>query len=163
MTGNLDSLAPVRSALLNRARADAEKIRAGAAAEAGQATAAAQARAEAIRAEAETAGRAEARAAGAAEVAAAGRTARGLILRARREAYEELRDAVRQRLAEDPLLIEVFSARIRRALSPGATLTVVPGGVVGVDEDRQVECTIDGLTDEVLRRLGSSVEDLWSK
>jgi len=162
MTSLSDELAPLRSALLREARSDADRVSAEAAADIDRHMREAEHRVAALREEARNSGQSQAEAAAVLQVTAAGREARRLVLAARHGAYLALRDAIRDRLDDAPRLRSAFVRRVRRVLGAGVTTTTVPGGVVGVSEDRRVECTIDGLAETALERLGVAVEEMWS-
>lgn len=164
-----DGLAPVREALLARARADVEGIRAEAAADADATLAHARQQAEAILAEARARGASEAEVVAAAARARARRQARGLLLAAQREAYEALRrrsrEAVRA-LRDDPAHPTLRQRLERVALElAGAGATIVEtsdGGVVAEAPGRRVDCSLDWLADRAVATLGAGVEALWS-
>ena len=56
-------------------------------------------------------------------------------------------------------LAEQVVARLGR----GARIGDAPdGGVVGVDGDRSVDCTLDALAERAVAEFGAAVEGLWS-
>jgi vacuolar-type H+-ATPase subunit E/Vma4 len=163
-------LAPVREALLRRARADAERWVADADDEAAKVLAEARAEADQRIAEAGAAGRADADALASAELARARRTARGIVHEAQREAYDELRRRVAAALVR-----EVSSPRLRAALiargaaaldGPSATDPVrvvdLPGGGVAVERgSRRVDCGVEALADHAVSVLAGQLPGLW--
>jgi hypothetical protein len=159
-----DALAPVRQALLGAARIEADRLRTTAEQERERKLTTARQRANRIRAEARDRGQADADEAGATDEAVAGRAGRHLILRARRDAYEHLRQAVEYRVAgwmAEPAVDAELRARVAGALGPGISLAAIPGGLAGTTGGRRVEITASALTDEALQELGTSAEKLW--
>ena len=98
-------------------------------------------------------------------VAAARRRARGTALRARREAYEELRRQVRTAAAglraepDYPQVLQRLAAAARRALgSDLATVSEHPdGGVTGQADGRRVDYSFPSLADRAVEALGAEV------
>jgi vacuolar-type H+-ATPase subunit E/Vma4 len=164
-----EALRPVGSALLARARADADQVLAAADAEAADLLARAQAEADGILAEARAQGEADAAGVLATERARARRQARAVVLAAQRDAFEGLRVQV---LAEVPALrgdpsyaawCGTLGDRVRAVLGADAVVTEHPdGGVVGEASGRRVAFTLEGLVDQALDALGADVEGLWS-
>jgi len=164
-----DPLAPLVSAMLARARRDAESVLAQARADADRATASAQEEADALLAEARAKGAADGEAVVAGERARAERAARGLVLDAKRQAYEQVRAASRDAvsaLRQDPRyadMLETLRIRARRALGPDAQVTEDPwGGIVATSGDRRVDFSFDALADDLVDRLGPEIEGTWS-
>ena len=164
-TGPAEALAPVRAALLARARATADAKLAEADAEAELALRQAREEAASILARARTAGEADARSVRAGEHARARRVARGLVLAARRHAYEELRRRSQQALRQqDPaVLASALTDRVRATLGDSARLAAHPsGGLVGEDDGRRVDCSIEALADRSMSLLAGELSGLWS-
>ena len=164
-----DPLAPLREALLSRARADAAATLAAADASAAETMAEAQQQVDAMLAEARDTGRADAAVVLAGERARAARTARGIVLAAQREAYEAMRHRARDAvsgLRGDPLypaLLEALRRRARVDLGPEAVLCEHPrGGVIGEGAGRRVEYTLDDLADGIVDRLGAELDGVWA-
>lgn len=164
------ALAPLRAALLDRARARAAATLADADADAAAIL---------DRARTEAAGLlATARARGADEAARVldveRDRSRGVVraaeLTARRRAYDDLRSAVAERLrrfcdgpgqgpAEDGLrtwLVGLLGPQVQVAASPG-------GGLVGSVPGRTVDASVDALADAALDALGAGAEELWQE
>jgi vacuolar-type H+-ATPase subunit E/Vma4 len=164
-----EALRPVGSALLARARADAERTLGEADAEAADAVARARTEADAILAEARAQGEADAAGVLATERARARRQARSVVLAAQREALEALRSQVLMRvgdLRDDPAYPawrDGLADRARAVLGEDAVVTEHScGGVVGEAAGRRLAFTLEGLADQALDALGSDVEGLWS-
>ncbi|QBJ96274.1 hypothetical protein ERC79_10070 [Rhodococcus sp. ABRD24] len=163
-----DPLAPVRKALLDRARADAARIRGAADADAAALEARARTEADGLLAAARTQGEADAETVLAAERSRARRRSRTIVLEARREVYEDLHDRIREAVtalrgdAVYPALLEQLAAQARAALGPDATITEDPGGgVVGQVRGRRAVCTLDALADARFDALGVRLTRLW--
>jgi hypothetical protein len=151
------ALGPVRTALLARARAEADSVRERCEADADRAVAAATAQAELVRRAARADGEREAAAASAADRRRARREARALVLDARREAYERLAHAARDavlRLATEPEFRAVrqrMVAAIHTALGSNARIVDAPGGgVLGVDGGRRLDLSLSGFADRAV-------------
>lgn len=164
-----DPLAPVRAALLERARADADAVLSDADAAAVAVRTQAQEEAEAVLSAARALGCADAAAVLAGERARAARTSRGIVLAAQRAAYDQLRRRARDAVSDlrnDPGYPAVLAAlrdRVVRDLGPDAVVTEDErGGVVGECAGRTVRYTLDDLADAVVERLGSDLGGLWS-
>lgn len=164
-----DPLRPVRDDLESRARADAERLLAGADAEADALIARARVEADTIRAQARAQGEADAAALLVAERARARRQARAIVLAAQRDTYDELRSGV---LAALPALradpaYAAWCGRLRQSvrgvLGPDAVVTEHPdGGILGEVAGRRAAFTLVGLADQAVDALGSDVEGLWA-
>ena len=164
-----DPLAPVRDALLERARRDADAMLRAADADAAAVLATARDQAAAIHEEARSRGRADAAAVLAAERARGAREARAVVLGARRAAHDALRAAGREAvgtLRDDPgypAFLDALRRRIAAELGPEAVVTEHPrGGLVGECDGRRVEYTLDCLADTVVDGLGPVIEEAWS-
>lgn len=163
------ALAPVRTALraqaeagahatLDRARHEADLIRA----EAG-------ARAEGILADSRAEGEEQARAAVAARVVRRRREARDVVLATQRELYDKLRRASRdaaRALRNDPDYPEILRRLTERAITamgPGASVRESPdGGVLAEAGSRRLDLSLPALADRQVDRLGAEVERLWA-
>lgn len=164
-----DPLRPVRDALLARARADAHVMLDQADKDGTASLARDQDRAEAILADARAQGEADARLVVDAERARARRRARGVVLAAQREVYEDLRTGVRQAvraLRDDPAYDgwrERMGDQARAALGADTVVTDHPGGgVLAEARGRRVECTLDGLAEQAIAALATDLEGLWA-
>jgi vacuolar-type H+-ATPase subunit E/Vma4 len=165
------SLEPLRQAFLEQAQTDSERIRAEASARAAE---------QVERVEREGAASVErARAQGglagglqvARAVAVARRSARGVILRAKLDLYDELHVRAHEAvfvLRADPsyrALLESLAATARRQLGDDAVLEIDPadaGGVRAAVGGRSVDYTLVALTERCLRRLAGRLEELWT-
>jgi vacuolar-type H+-ATPase subunit E/Vma4 len=154
--GLANALDPVRQALLAWARADADAIRTNSEADAHATLSAATAQAERIRSEARRQGTADADAAIDTDRSAARRAAQALVLRARREAYERLRAAAREKVRalrdepDFPAARERLVHAVRKALGPEAMISqAADGGVVGVTAGRRLDLSLGGFADRV--------------
>lgn len=164
------ALEPVRSAMLRRARDDAERTRAAAEADAARMRADAETTAAAILARARTDGAADAAELLDAQRAHTRRSARARELAAQRLAHDDLRTAsataVRERLRDGPGYAELHGALVavaHRLLGPHAVITDAPGGgIVAEAGGRRVDLTLDALTARAVDRLGADLDGLWS-
>lgn len=163
------ALAPVRAALLAAARAEAEAGLGAADREVAAMLEQASGEAAAIRAQARAQGAADMAGVLADERSRARRQARGAVLGARREAYEELRRRARHgvtELARDPAyagLARLLAARARADLGPDATVVgdATDGVVLQAGERRAVYRWAD-LADAAVAALGADLEGLWA-
>jgi vacuolar-type H+-ATPase subunit E/Vma4 len=163
------ALAPVRAALLRRAREQAAGITAQARREAEDALARARSDAAAQLASGREAGREQALPLAAAVRSRGRRQAQAAVLNAQREAYERLRGQVRASVAALRSGPEYGSLRKRlrrdaaRAAGPGATVTEAPGGgVVAHGPGIVVDCSLPRLADAAVDALGGQVTQLWT-
>ncbi|WP_439657894.1 hypothetical protein ACSHWB_36670 [Lentzea sp. HUAS TT2] len=161
-----DALAPVRAALLTRARADAERELAAARLDADATLASARAEARTILGKAARAGRADAVSSIAAEHEKARRAARRLELNAQREIYDELHrrvtDAVALAFAEPGRRDDLVSM-IRAELGAGATVRdAARGGATGEAAGRVVDLGVEAVADRAVDALGDEVRALWT-
>ncbi|WP_454857485.1 hypothetical protein [Promicromonospora soli] len=163
------ALEPVRSAVLRRARADADGVRAAAEADAARVRAAAEAKAAETLARARAEGAADAVELLETQRARTRRSMRARELAAQRVAHDDLRrlavDAVRERLRDGPgrELREALVVVARRLLGPHAVLTDAPGGGIEAEAGgRRVDLTLDALTARAVDRLGADLDGLWS-
>jgi vacuolar-type H+-ATPase subunit E/Vma4 len=159
------ALEPLRAALLTRAGKDADLMRRAAEDDGRKALAAAQERSRQSLANARTQGEAQAALLAAEERSRARRKARGVVLAAQRQAYEELRrqvgDAIRRLLADsgwqdrlNVLLLRQLGAEARIHDQEG-------GGVVAQSADgRRIDASIGVLVDLALSHL--QLEGRWA-
>jgi vacuolar-type H+-ATPase subunit E/Vma4 len=162
------SLEPLRASLLAQARAEAAALLDAAGREAGQRRAAARTDAESLLRRAAAEREAAAAAARARSRLRARRDARAIVLRARREAYEELRAAAQTAAAGlcaqpgYPRLRERLAAAAREQLGPDAEVTEpAGGGVLARAGERLVDCSLPTLVERCLAGLGPDLEELW--
>jgi vacuolar-type H+-ATPase subunit E/Vma4 len=148
------ALAPVRAALLRRAREQADEIVGQARRQAEVALAQARSDAAGQVASAREAGRSQAVPLAAALRSQGRRGVRAAVLSAQREAYEELRDQVHASVTSlrgEPgydLLLKRLRQDASNAAGPGATVTEVPaGGVIARGPGIVVDCSLPRLTD----------------
>ncbi|HEX9100290.1 MAG TPA: hypothetical protein VF956_12450 [Candidatus Dormibacteraeota bacterium] len=98
---------------------------------------------------------------------AARRKARGAILAAEREMYDELRARVALAVRRDaryPVLLEHLGHAAQRRLGPGAMVEIDRDGDQGVSatrKDRRVELSLAAIVDAGLGELGPRVAELW--
>lgn len=161
----------VRDSLLADARAAAERVRSEAEAEASERLAQARRDADALVAAAREQGAAEGRHAAVVDEAGARVRARGEVLAARREVYDELRRAAREALlglreaTDYGDLLERLEAAARRDLGPAAEVEIDPpdaGGVRAIAGSRRVDYTLATLADRCIDDLGPALRRLWS-
>jgi len=167
--GQAEALAPVRAELLRSARADAEALLTQTARDAEAVLDRARTEADEIVEQARREGTAEGAAAGAAGLLRARRSARAREQAVRREAYEELRRQVTERVralrhtADYPHVRDRLERRARQLLGPDATIAEQSGGgVVAHAAGRRADLTLDALAARALDRLGADTEALWT-
>jgi vacuolar-type H+-ATPase subunit E/Vma4 len=155
-----EALAPLASALLDRARRDAEAALTRADEDALATVAAARAEADALLADARAKGAADGAAVSAAERMRAERTARGMVLAAESAAREDLRMAAREAVRglrhdpQYPAMVEALQARAERELGPELTVTELEaGGILAEAGPRRVEYSLEALADDLMDRL----------
>jgi hypothetical protein len=160
------ALAPVRAALLDRARADAAAALAAADTDAAAVLAEAREQAAALLREAREQGEREAAALRTREHARAGREARSVVLGAQRTALDELRRRTRvaaRALRDDRALLDRLRARLVTDLGPDAVVREHPdGGLVADAPGRRVDASLPALADRALDGLGGEVQALWT-
>jgi vacuolar-type H+-ATPase subunit E/Vma4 len=160
------ALEPVRAMLLRRARADADATLAEAEADAARVTGAARAEADRILAAARSAGAADAEALRATEVARARRAARGLVLVAQRDVYDDVRRRIGAALTAGDTATRVraaLEARARSVLGPDVRIVDVPaGGVTGAAGGLRVDCSVDALVERAVSVEAGRVAGAWS-
>jgi vacuolar-type H+-ATPase subunit E/Vma4 len=165
----VDPLAPVRSELLARARADAERVLAEADADAAATLAEARNEANATLEAARAEGESDAAAVLSAKGARDRRRARAIVLAAQREAYDKLRSqavralsAIRAEPGYGPWR-DRLADHARRVLGSDAVVSEAPGGgVLAEANGRRAAFTLAGLADRVLDDMGADIEGLWS-
>ena len=158
------ALEPLRGALLARARAEADRLRAAAQADGERTVAQARGEAEALLADARTRGEAEGAELLAAEQTAARRSARAALLGAQRAAYEDLRSRAAQgvrALLREPENRRLLAAALRHALGDVASVSdTEDGGLFAQAPDgRSIDASIGTLVDGALADL--DLEGLW--
>jgi len=163
------ALAPVRAALLRRARERASEITAQARRQASEALDQAHRDAASQVDRAREAGRSQAVPLAAALRAHGRRQARAVLLGAQHDAYQELRDGVRASVAslrDAPgydLLLERLRHDAGQAAGPGAVLAEAPaGGVIARAPGIVVDCSLPRLADAAVEALGDQVSWLWT-
>ncbi|NKQ58867.1 hypothetical protein HFP15_39095 [Amycolatopsis sp. K13G38] len=163
------ALMPVREALLDRARADADRTLSEARADARRALEEAERAATQIREQASDQGEAQGTEAAVAERARARRLVRAAELRARSRAYQRLRAQVAAELRklradpDYPRLLERMADEARRALGEDATITTAPeGGVLAEGAGVRADYSLDAFADRAVAALGPDVEGLWA-
>ncbi|WP_067807228.1 hypothetical protein [Actinomadura formosensis] len=162
------ALAPVRDALLARARGRAGRLVEDAERDAAAVIEAARAEADRIVADARTAGRADGEAVAAAERSRVRGHAREVVLAARRRAYDELRRRVAAGTRDlctgprGPGTVRRLTATAERLLGPGAAVQEVPGGgVVARKDGTELDLSAGVLADRAVAALGAEVTRLW--
>ena len=168
MSALRDALEPVRTALLARARADADATTARAEADAADRLAEARTEAAAILAAARSEGEQDAATVRARAAARAHREARETVLRAEREAYGRLYRQARTGVAalradpRYPALVERLRDRARAQLGAEAVVREHPdGGVVAEVPGRRLDLSLPALADRAVDDLGAEVTRLW--
>ena len=158
------ALEPLRGALLARARAEADGLRAAAQADGERTVARGRGEAEALLADARMRGEAEGAELLAAEPTAARRSARAALLGAQRAAYEDLRSKAAQgvrSLPREPENRRLLAAALRHALGDVASVSdTEDGGLFAQAPDgRSIDASIGTLVDGALADL--DLEGLW--
>jgi hypothetical protein len=168
-TAERAALAPVRAALLRRAREQAAEITSEARRQAAGAVDRAHSDAASQVTHARETGRAQAAPLAAALHAQGRRGARATLLGAQREAYEELRRRVRTSVASlrggpgYDLLLERLRYDAGQAAGPRAVLTEAPaGGIIARAPGIVVDCSLPRLADAAVEALGDQVAWLWT-
>jgi vacuolar-type H+-ATPase subunit E/Vma4 len=159
------AVAPVREALLEMGRRDAERTAAAARAATDELIGVALDQAARITAEAEEQGAADANAAVAVARSAARRTAHGIVLAARREAYDTLRARARvamELVRADPsygLTRRRLVNQVYRVLGPDAVVREgADGGVVGEAGARRVDLSLARFADLAVDAVAAQEE-----
>ena len=155
-----EALAPLVSALLERARRDSREALARADDDALAIVAAARAEADALLADARAKGVADGVAVSAAERMRAEQDGRRMVLEALSAAREDLRGAAREAvsgLRHDPRypeMIQALRTRAERELGPETTVTELEaGGIVAAAGPRRVAYSLDALADDLMDRM----------
>ncbi len=173
MSGQLDvsaaraALAPVRSAVLDAAHAESERVLTAAEDDARSLIADAEARASALVDLARKEGDADAAVALATERSRARRRARGVVLKAQGDAHAALVAAARSavtRLADDdewPAMREVLLDRLHDALGPDAEVVDMDGGITGRSGAVELDLSLAQLADSALGAMGARIEEVW--
>jgi vacuolar-type H+-ATPase subunit E/Vma4 len=159
------SLEPLRQALLDGARAEAERLRGDAHREGARAVAEARAEADALIEAARAKGEDDGAELLATEQTTARRAARASLLRAQRAAYEELRRAAVlavHDLLREPEHRHLLGAALRRGLGDLATVDdTSDGGLLAQAPDgRSMDASVGTLVDTALADL--DLEQLWT-
>ncbi|ADD43125.1 hypothetical protein [Stackebrandtia nassauensis] len=163
-----DDLTPATTALLSRARSDAEELLRAAREEAADTVAEARRRAEQVKRQANAEGDAIANSILDEKRARTRRAVRAAELRARNRAYQRLREEVRRAvatIAAEPRyadLTERFTAEARRLLGSAARIETDVGEVTASAPGARVDCGLRLLADRAVDRLGLAVEGLWT-
>ncbi|MFJ8962685.1 hypothetical protein ACIRG5_25165 [Lentzea sp. NPDC102401] len=161
-----EALAPVRTALLATARAEADRDLASAHLDADAALASARARARSILDAAAEEGRADAATLIAAEHEKARRRARAIELAAQRESYDELLQRVTAAVARafaEPDRRDQLVTAIHVQLGPGAIVRDTPGGgLTGAVAGRLVDFGARAVAGRAVDALGDEVRALWA-
>ncbi len=162
-----DPLAPVRDALLQRARDEVAALVGSAEADADATLTKARQEADDLRAQARAQGEADAEAVLVSARTRARRQARSAVLAAQRDLYDALRRGVHRAasdLRHDPgydTLRDRLEQRAREVLGPEAEVSEpADGGVVAQAGGRRFVCTLADLADAALAAV--DVEGLWS-
>ena len=163
----MNGLESVREHHLAAAHEQAESILRDARAQAHEITASGAAAAAALVEHAQKEGEAAADLDTSREWITARRRARGLILSAQREMYEELRAAVARAVRADPryqALLQRLAHDGQRQLGPGAEVEVDRDGEDGVRvtrKGRRIDWSVAAIVAGGLDRLGPRVTELW--
>jgi V/A-type H+-transporting ATPase subunit E len=167
-TGPAEALDPVRAALLADARRDAARLLAAADAEVEAIAHRTAEECDRIRRDARARGEADAKETLEAERAHARRRSRAVVLRARGEVYQELRRRVREaawalrEAADYPALHARLVEEARAAVGAGARVTDTPDGVVAEAHGHRAVLSLAAVAEDVLDRMGTDLERLWS-
>jgi vacuolar-type H+-ATPase subunit E/Vma4 len=164
------NVAPLRTALLSAAEAEAESVIVDASSRAAREISDAQAEVTALVDRARAEGEAAARREAIHVVGRARSEGRALVLAAQREVYDELHrrtladvEALRLEPAYGRLL-ERLEGMARAQLGPKASVEVDPptiGGVRASSGKRRIDLTLPALADRCLAALGTELERLW--
>lgn len=165
-----DPLAPLRRAVLEAADADAAAALEAAHRHAEQTVAAAAAEAETVRSEARDEGRRDAEQVRVEQRARARRRARSIVLRAQRQALDDLTHAVHddvRRLWRDEATARQIRAHLteQARAEQGSEARIVDhpdGGIVATLDDRRATYLLTDLADRVIASLGDDLADLWT-
>lgn len=160
---DVTELTPVREALLQRARADAEAELAAADQDVVSVLATATAQGAALLAEAKTQADESVMVLEAAERSRLLREARSIQLQARRTTYDALVSAasaaVRDQLADDPTVLSALTQRAHSELGPDALLSRLPdGGLVAEADGRRLTLPLQALVERVVAERVADAE-----
>lgn len=162
------ALAPVRAHMLREARSEADRLLAAAREEADELLRQARAAAERAVGLAREQGMAEARPLAVAARSRGRARARGIVLRAQREAYDELcrrTTGEADSLRGDPgygVLLTRLGALAAQAAGPDATIDFPSaGGVLARSGQTIVDCSLPRLARQAVQALGDQVRELW--
>jgi vacuolar-type H+-ATPase subunit H len=163
----VDSWAPLRSAALDDAHAEAERLRAQARERSAAALAAARERAQELGEDSLNTARRAAEDDARRVLSAARGNAHELLLSARREVYAALaRDVIRQassRREDYQAATERLIGDARRRLGADVEITEVPdGGIIAHAPGRQIDYSLSTQVRRCLSRLEDEVAALWS-
>ena len=163
------ALAPVRDRLIQRARAEAEKLVGEARAEAAATIAAAEARSRMILDEARARGEALAAADTAELLTAARREARALDLAAQRAIYDAVRDGIERGIrallisADYPAVRAALERRARYAVGSEAVIADGEGGgATATARGRRLDLSLPAIAARAVDGLGEEVAQLWT-
>jgi vacuolar-type H+-ATPase subunit E/Vma4 len=160
-----EELAPVHRAVLDHALADAERILADARAAAADHVARAERTAADILAKARESGALDARSGVAAQRRQVRKHARDGELAAQRAIYDTLTERVAAAVEVElgtPVAREALCRAVHDAVGQDATITELPGGVVGSVPGRRVELSARLLAQRGLSRCSARVRELWT-
>ncbi len=164
-----EALAPLVSALLDRARQEAEAALADADADARAVVARARAEADALRVDARAKGTADGAAVCAAARMRAERDARRIVLEAQSAAREDLRRAAREAVGglrhdpQYPAMLEVLRARAIHELGHQVAVTELEGGgIVAEAGPRRLEYSLAALADHLMDQVEHGPQASWS-
>jgi vacuolar-type H+-ATPase subunit E/Vma4 len=159
------TLEPLRASLLAQAHAEARSLVDAAGREADRCRAGARAEAAELVRQATADRDVAARGARDARLRRARQEARAIVLRARRDARDELRAAARSAAAGlrgEPGLGDRLAALAREQLGPEAELMEpAEGGMVARSGERLVDYSLPAMVDRCLAELGPELEELW--
>lgn len=164
-----DPLTVLESVLLDRARRDADAALAAADMEADAVRRKAHAEADAMLDDARAKGAADGAAVLSRARSRAELEARSVLLASQQAAYDRVRLAARDAVAElrhhpvYPALLDALRVRARRDLGPTAVATELPGGGLVAEVDgRRIEYSLAELADDVMDRMADEVDRLWT-
>lgn len=164
-----DPLAPLTTALHDRATRAAAELLAEADAEADAGIDAARAEARRLLADARARGAADAAEVLTAEQTRAERDARAVVLAAQTRAYEHARQAARAavgQLRDDPTYSDLLATLRRRAtqrLGGEARIKQLPdGGIEATCGNRRLVYALEALADDLLDGMGPDLQELWA-
>lgn len=95
------------------------------------------------------------------------RRARGTMLAAQRETYEELRSRIAFAIRHDqryPVLLERLGHAAQRQLGPGARVEVDrdgDGAVTATRKDRRIQWSLAAIVEAGLDELGPTIAEVW--